>query len=358
MKSLTFPPFVCVALLCTRSLIAQAAPPPPAAPPVPPAHVPDVERITADAQAAALEHVRAAVEHSVASADHAVARALAMAQVVPEPPPVPHLADIDVVAGHGVLLGGQSPAARPMLVAGAKLDSGAVAELEEDLRVMSRILDKAVEKPLGKRSLEQAMGIYVGSWGGSRGPQCLYLEGYGALFFVNVRFPLVPPSEKAEPRATKEEDSLWEETRRELRGERRPTGPDAAYGARVFSAEGPVADYDAERVETLKTTLIDALRNAANLRHLKAGDTVTVAVSGTGATGTTRVRRTSAKSDPAGGRSTGTIEVRVETAKQEAEVGRRSPTLTISAKKSDIDAFAKGEQDESDFRKKVSVQVN
>src|SRR5207247_9731478 len=84
---------------------------------------------------------------------------------------------------------------------------------------MSRILDKTVAKKLDDRG-NRLMGINVLFAPGSGSIRKLYLEGYGALFLLNVNFPLLPPPEKAEATKEKSEtDSTWEDAKQELYGQ-------------------------------------------------------------------------------------------------------------------------------------------
>ena len=99
----------------------------------------------------------------------------------------------------------------------------------------------------------------------------------------------------------------------------------------------------------LKNQIIGDLGNARNIRNLKSDDFVTVVVLGGGPQGMAVVRRETRSS---GGRrgGGGTVDVKG------VETGAQS-TLTLRAKKSDIDAFAKGKLDAEEFKKKVAVQV-
>jgi len=149
------------------------------------------------------------------------------------------------------------------------------ANLEEDLAVMARILEKAAAQNPDEGRLHHAMGIDVVFGPGPNSPRSIYLEGYGALFMLKVGFPLLPPPSK--PDARKEEpqgSSTWEDVRRELYGQR--------SGKRIVAP--PTQPYSEEQVKTLKDGLLDALKNASNIRELKADDAITLCVFG-GATG-------------------------------------------------------------------------
>src|SRR5207247_2180543 len=96
-------------------------------------------------------------------------------------------------------------------------------------------------------------------------------------------FPLLPPP-KGEARKEKSEtSSTWEEARQELYGQ------PGEGRVRTDFRTGPAEEYDEEKVNTLKDALLEALKHAANIRDLKADDSVTVCVFG-GAGGPARFR--------------------------------------------------------------------
>src|SRR5205807_2391028 len=65
--------------------------------------------------------------------------------------------------------------------------------MQEDLNVMSLLLQRKLEDAVGENSPAYKMGIPLLLRSGQRGIESLYLDGFGALFTVNVNFPLVPP---------------------------------------------------------------------------------------------------------------------------------------------------------------------
>jgi len=178
----------------------------------------------------------------------------------------------------------------------------------EDLNVMARIFDKKLAQlqPLRAR-FRSGLG-----WTFSSRDSCstgaMYIQGYGALFLTNVDFPLSPPPKAEEVKETKEEDidPVWEQMKQEM------YEPEDV-SRRRRTDDRPEEKYDPEKVENLKSTLIKALKHAANIRGLKSDEWVNVATV-----------------------SSSTI-------------------LTVRAKKSDIDTFSKGELDFDEFRQKVVI---
>lgn len=239
---------------------------------------------------------------------------------------------------------------RTLVVQTSSPDATAIADAEEDLSVMALILRKATG---GSRADDKnfAMGIEV--FGSSSGARNIYVENYGALFLLGVRFPLVAPQEKADEIAAKEEpDSDWDEARNEfLRAERNTfelqlervwTGVNQLRGDRLTSEE-----YDADKVEDLKTGLLEALKNATHIRALKPEEFVTVVIQGAEAM---RVEKTVGRA-PGGG-----VNVKVTSSKR-GDTRRGETVMTIRVKKSDVDSFAKGNLDLAGFKKKASIQT-
>ena len=172
--------------------------------------------------------------------------------------------------------------------------------------------------------------------------QSMYLQGYGALFLMKVDFPLSPPpqaEQKQEEETKKEEtDPVWQQMRSEMY---------EPQEAGRHKAKEPQAEYDAEKVENLKTTLVRALKHAANIRSLKQDESVILAVAGSGESGGETAMVT----------TRGTIVVdghpRIV---QQGTAPRSSQTVfVIRAKKSDIDSFAKDALDYEQFRQRTQL---
>jgi hypothetical protein len=231
-----------------------------------------------------------------------------------------------------------------VVVRSSPTEAGTVSRTQEDLSVMQRILTKALEREVGREGRDAAMGIVLSALPGSRNPQTLYLEGYGALFFLNVKFPLVAPPTKTEEKAERPTDTTWEETKRELYGARSPK-------VHIFSAPGSdnPPEYNAEQVDGLKKELLEALKNATNIRDVKPDESITVVVVGGRTAGTLRVKR-AVKNLSNNMRRADTFAL----ADDSRPSGRES-TLTIRVKKADVDAFAQGNMDFEQFQKRAAV---
>jgi hypothetical protein len=265
---------------------------------------------------------------------------------------------------------------RTLVIPKDATDAKTIADVEEDLNVMARILDKAVNSNADKTT--RAMGITLSSrsFGAAGAPQNLYLEGYGAVLFLNVNYPLLPPPVADSNTNAKENTSNeWEEARREISQPSQPQpygaggggfGGFGGGGAGGFGANSGAwtvttpQDYDADKVEELKKDMITALKNAAHIRKLKSDEVVTVVVTGPGTTVGSKTKRTVTTDDGKEMDESATYEGALKTF-QTLLTGDRPGTagpsakLIIRAKKSDAEAFQKGSLGFDEFRKRVTL---
>jgi len=221
-------------------------------------------------------------------------------------------------------------AARTVLVVpGPDLPAASLATITEDMTVMCRILDQALAPALMPSDALRFIDPFSGRPTTDRpGTQGLYLDGYGALFFVQVNFPLVAsPTEPQQPKAEASTDPVWSRAVDEFRGT--PQRPPQA-----------VAEYDAQKVENLKAVVIKSLRHAANLRVRGSQDAITVVVGVWRAAGYAFVYA----DQPGPAR-----------AQIEATGIDRSAVLVLRTSKADVDAFAKGDLTTEQFTAKVQL---
>jgi hypothetical protein len=250
-----------------------------------------------------------------------------------------------------------------LIIPSEQIKTEDLISINEDMNVMSRIFEKNLEQD----RITTARGNFFGSrydpfvtyLGGSRSDiQSMYLQGYGALFLLKVDFPLSPsPDVQQEQQETKKEeqgDPVWRQMRQEI------YEPENVNRRR--QTEKPEEKYDPEKVENLKTTLINTLKHATNIRSLKPDESVILTVTGSGEVAGTKIIATTAT-----GRNNqqvivqqkdadGKMTTRILQGNTLDEVGLSSAAvLVIRAKRSEIDAFAKGELDLDKFR--ASVQT-
>ena len=327
----------------------------PAVAPVPPmAPIPAIPAITPlPALKAIAQVVDASAGAALAQAKEAVekAKATALAQ-----------ADIAFQIGKeapgGIFFRRSTKPGRTLIVPGKEIEASASRALEEDLNVMARILEKAIERK-SEDDGPKAMGIDVFSSSSSSGVRNLYLDGYGAVFILNIRFPLTPPPDKAEQSKTNEPaSSEWADAWDDVYGSRGEWGVDFGKGlpkdfGSPKSFGSSTEEYDADKVENLNVSVLEALRNATNIRNLKSDEKVTVVVTSSAGSVDVKKKRVTAENRSARG---GGSAVEVRESERRADGSARS-ALTIHAKKSDIDSFAKGKLTLDEFRKKATVAL-
>ena len=249
-----------------------------------------------------------------------------------------------------------------LVIPSGQISTENLIAINEDMSVMSRIFEKNIEQA----QLTTARGSIFASrqntlstllGGGRGGIQSMYLQGYGALFLLKVDFPLSPSSdvqeEEKEPKKEEKGDPVWQQMRQEM------YEPEKADGRR--RTDRPEERYDAQKVENLKTTLITALKHAANIRSLKPDESVVLTVTGIGGSTSARiiaVTRAGENQVLVQERDTnGKMITRLirGTGKELNDIGLSSPMLVIRVKRSEIDAFAKGELAFDKFRARVQM---
>ncbi|MBI3870988.1 MAG: hypothetical protein HY299_20850 [Verrucomicrobia bacterium] len=271
-----------------------------------------------------------------------------------------------VVDGVGGLEGqiktltGKRPSpVRGLVVPVGDPDPTLLREASEDLNIMARLLAKTIAKRSSEEGESSAPRFSFADR--SRSSRPLLIQGSGALFVYHVGYPLVaPPSHEDEETAgAKTKASPWDETRRELYGRpgaRRGEGPGTRFdGAMVFTAEAS-EPFDAEKVQMLKEDLIEALKQGANMRHLRPEETVTVLVIAPGARVPNHDVVVKQYTAPRGG-TTGTagrVSVNVSSG---GDAEPTESTLMVRAKGADLKALAAGKLTDDAFKKLVKAVV-
>lgn len=242
---------------------------------------------------------------------------------------------------------------RTLVVQSVDTDPATIANAEEDMSVMALILRKATGGG-SSDDKRMALGIEVDStvFGSSSGARNIYVEGYGALFLLGVRFPLIAPQDKAdEPQAKDERSNDWKEAREEYLASGRVELDDELQGVWKPGGRGTsglAEEYDANQVEQLKVALLESLKNANHIRILKPTEYVNVVIQGGEA-------RISEKTVTTRG---GQVNVTVRSKVSSRSDSRRGETvMTLRVKKSDVDAFATGALDYAGFRNKATIQT-
>ena len=205
---------------------------------------------------------------------------------------------------------------RPIVVQFSGKDEN-VDTFHEDLSILTLRIRKALEGGADGEVLTRPDDAFLRGASGSS-VRTIYLDGFGALVFVKVSFPLLAAPAVEQPAAGPAVDSEWNRAKQEMLAERRKA-------LSLDSVSGQ--PYDAAQVETLKTQILSALKDAAKARTIQPADFVVVTVFGPPAMG-------SAKNSP---------------------TEMRGTVLTIRVKKSDIDMFAADKLDADKFRGKTTM---
>ena len=269
----------------------------------------------------------------------------------PLAPPTP-LSTVELRAGGGGFGGGysvvgtakasSSDAIPPLVIQFSSTNQSFVQEWEEDLTVMTRIIEQALQRAGDDEpDVKLNLPLLVTA---SRSVRPLYVEGFGAVFMIKVSFPLLPPSKNDDEHA-KRNDTDWERAKQEVYGR-----------AVVGGSTEPGGEYDEDQVNELKKELLHALKNATNIRHLKPEEFVSVTVFGSPNTPpiTKTTRRKKAKVD-AGDAAAKDVERMIQNQLNPSRTSRPGAVLTMRVKASDISSFADGKIDFDDFQKKVAM---
>jgi hypothetical protein len=237
---------------------------------------------------------------------------------------------------RGVINRGPASPGGPLVIWSTELaDPKEQANLDEDLVVMSHLLEKTVSSALGSQPhASSVLGVNVVFAPGQNLMRGLYLEGYGALFTLSVGFPLLP-SPKREAKENPSADSTWNEARQEVFGQR-------------WEGQGGYArgeEFDERKVNTLQDSVLVALRNATHIRGLKADDSIMVCVFG----GSVLRMKVITADNPGAPKPKDVY--------APDSLQPRTTVLTIRVKKSDADSFANDKLNLDEFRKRAKIMT-
>jgi hypothetical protein len=286
----------------------------------------------------------------------------------------------------------QSVAGRKVLVVpAAEVKAQDLADIIEDMQVMSHILDERFKETRRVQGAFTDFGDFFGR--DNRTTEATYLQGYGVLFSMEVNFAFSPPPKPQGQGAEQTDenvDSTWQKARQQM------------FSPGTFKGSGRSAsadEYDSRMVEELKRDLITTLKHAANIRGMQIDEWIILTVigggrqsggvfggrgammgsmgggmmggmggsmggfgggSGGGGMGGGMMGGMSGGGMMGGmmggGMGGGMMGGGMGGMTGFDEMGVSAATvLTIRAAKCDVDAFAKGEQDYEQFRRKVQI---
>lgn len=231
-----------------------------------------------------------------------------------------------------------------LVVPNKEIETEALLASMTDMTVMSRVFDKKLAAehliPPTSRLLGRTYDTFQPFCSPhQQGTGAIYLQGYAAMFFVNVDFPLWTPVESPEKETAEGVDKLWEDTITEM-----------YYPDQVNKRDKDEQQYDAEQVQELKETLIRTLKHAANIRCMESQEWLTVVVKGKSSGDVTK-----GSVSTRGGKQDDFWRYDALQFLSKASAAADSTFLSIRAKKQDIDAFAEGTLDYEQFRRHTEV---
>ena len=264
---------------------------------------------------------------------------------------------------------------RVLVVPAAEVNPEDLAEIIEDMQVMSHILDERFKETRRVQGVFTDFGDFFGR--DNRATEATYLQGYGVLFSMEVNFafstPPKPQVQEAEQSA-ENVDSTWQRAKQQVFSPGDSRGPGGSNSSE---------EYNSRMVEELKRDLITTLKHAANIRGVQPDELVILTVIGggrqaggvfggggymMGGMGGGMMGGSYGVSSGGGmgggmmgggmggGLGGGMMGGGWGGMSGPGEMGVSPATvLTIRSKKSDIDAFAKDEQDYEQFRQKVQI---
>lgn len=277
----------------------------------------------------------------------------------PTPPSPPDVEPLEKVRSHletlknynrsfmGKYTSRHSGSGQILIIPTTQMKVENLAAITQDLNIMLRLFEENLQSANidteGGSFFTSGRDVFTGFFMRDQQTiQSMYLQNYGALFLMKVDFPLSPPpeaqeQEQEEQTAEQEDvDPAWEQMKREI------YEPEDTRRHRR-QAESKEEKYDAEKVENLKTTLIKTLKHAANIRELKPEESVIISITGGGELASIKSIVTTTREGE------GTI------IKETASGDSSATVLVIRAKKSDIDAFAKGDLNVDQFSQKTQM---
>ena len=158
-----------------------------------------------------------------------------------------------------------------IIIPATDIESEDLVAITEDLQVMSHIFDERFKEP------QEIQGVFVdfGDIFGrdSRSTEAIYLQGYGALFLMEVNFTFSPEPEPQEHEVQETEEYIdpdWQRAKRKL------FSPQGFGGNDVV----PEEQYSEEQIEQIKTELIRTLKHAANIRNIQPDEWIILTVIG------------------------------------------------------------------------------
>ena len=164
--------------------------------------------------------------------------------------------------------------------------------MDEDLNVMTRLLEKALDQGLGEDKPDVKLNLPMLFTSSGRSVRAVYLEGFGALFLIKVNFPVVAVAKAELKKQAKKPITEWDQVKSELKEDEQKDDEI------VWTADPARAESEALQIEALKKILLQSLKHAANIRHLKPDEFVALSVFGSEVNGSVQIVRNAYSTAP------------------------------------------------------------
>jgi hypothetical protein len=161
-----------------------------------------------------------------------------------------------------------------LVIPATDIEAEDLVEITQDLLVMSHILD---ERFKGSRTIKGVFTDFGDFFGrDNRSTEAIYMQGYGALFLMEVNFAFSPrftSQEQKDEETAEQVDPTWQRAREQIFSPKAPMP-----GMPGFSGQGP----GLVKFDQLKKEIIETLKHAANIRNLAPDEWIIVTVIGQG----------------------------------------------------------------------------
>jgi hypothetical protein len=247
-------------------------------------------------------------------------------------------------------------------------DEVANSRMEEDLAIMTKLIEEDLRKGVGEGGVDKALGIDL-VYTGSRSVRAMYMEGFGALFMIKVNFPVYSPETTKETNESVPSTvSEWERAKRELYGQ---TSDRWSESGTISSR----AKYSATQVEALKKLLMQTMKRTANIRDMRPDEWISFSVFGHPValskpkksvaeknnkkrtlTPVNALPAAGATEEPESAQQSGLGGSKGNFSTSSVQLSQNGTVMTVRAKRSDVEAFSKGKISVDDFAKVVETQ--
>ena len=260
-------------------------------------------------------------------------------------------------------------------------DEKQLNETMEDIAVLAHLLSRNLDRGADADDNDYKLGIPM-LLTGKESVGTSYIQGFGALLKMNVRFPLVAPAGGTTEARTTPTASEWERAKRELMADEggADVRSDQFYNNYNKPAITGAQPYDANLVKTLQHHVLGLLKNASNIRHLDPNEWIIVKIVGTPSLSAvaandgdaaehvakTSVEFSSSEGQPenalpdvanrdSGKKSKHSARSKVSLMLADKATSNRTTVMTLRVKKSAVDSYADGKLSDEQFQKSAEI---